>query len=89
MKNLILIFIAQVYMLPLQAQHFALGFDKFNLAYIGLDNPISIAVENCPCNSIVLKVENGTVTGKNCNYIFRGKDVGTAHITVYKKRPIT
>ena len=85
MKNLLIFLVGQICMLPLQAQHFALGFDKFNIAYIGLDNPISIAVENCPCNHIVLKVENGTVTGENCRYIFRAKEVGAAHITVYKK----
>jgi hypothetical protein len=85
MKNLLIIFFALICMLPLQAQHFALGNDKFNIAYIGVDNPISIAVENCPCNSIILKVDNGTVTGENCKYIFRVNEVGVAHIKLYKK----
>ena len=85
MKNLLLFFVAQICMLHLQAQHFALANDKMNVAYLGVDNPISIAVENCPCKNIVLKVENGTITGKNCQYVFRGKEVGGAYITVYKK----
>ena len=85
MKHLFLFFITQIYMLQMQAQHFALSNDKFNIAYLGVDNPISIAVENCPCNSIVLVIENGTVTGKNCQYVFQGKEVGAAYITIYKK----
>lgn len=85
MKRLFLFFAAQIFMQHLQAQHFALGNDKFNIAYIGLDNPISIAVENCPCNSIVLKVNNGTITGKDCKFIYRGIEPGFANLTVYKK----
>lgn len=85
MKNLFLFFLAQIFMLHLQAQHFALGNDRFNIAYIGVDNPLSIAVENCPCNNIVLKVDNGTITGKDCHFIYRGIETGTANITVYKK----
>lgn len=72
-------------MLQLQAQHFAISNDQFNIAYLGLDNPISIAVENCPCKSIVLKAENGTIAGNNCKFVFRGEKVGAAYITVYKK----
>lgn len=85
MKKIILLFIVQICMLQLQAQHFAIGNEKFNIAYIGIDNPVSVAVENCPCSNIVLKVENGTVTGNNCKFIFRGKEVGGAYIIVYKK----
>lgn len=85
MKHLLLIFFAQICMLQLQAQRFALSNDKMNIAYLGIDNPISIAVENCPCNGIVLKVKNGTVDGRNCKFIFRGIEVGAAYIAVYKK----
>lgn len=85
MKNLLLFFITQIFMLPLQAQTFVLGNDRMNIAYLGVDNPISVAVENCKCKDIVLKVKNGTVQGQNCKYVFKGIDVGVAHITVYKK----
>ena len=85
MKNLLLFFVAQICMLQMEAQHFALSNDRMNVAYLGVDNPISIAVENYPCKSIVLKVKNGTVDGRNCRYIFRGIEVGVANITVYKK----
>ena len=85
MKHLLLFFVVQICMLQLQAQHFALGNDKFNIAYLGIDNPISIAVENCPCTNIVLKVEKGSVRGENCKFVFRGKEIGPAYITVFKK----
>jgi GldM C-terminal domain len=85
MKSLFLLFVAQVFMMPLQAQTFALGNDVMNVAYLGIDNPISVAVENCLCKDIVLKVKNGTVDGRNCRYVFRGKEAGVANIVVYKK----
>ena len=85
MKNLLLFFVFQICMLQMNAQHFALSNDRMNIAYLGVDNPISIAVENCPCKNIVLKVKNGTVVGQNCRYIFRGKEVGAASIVVYEK----
>jgi GldM C-terminal domain len=85
MRHLLLIFVGLICMLYLQAQHFTLSNDRMNVAYLGVDNPISIAVENCPCNSIVLKVDNGTIKGENCQYIYRGKEVGAAHIAIYRK----
>lgn len=85
MKQVLSIFLVLIGVLPLQAQRFAVGNDKFNIAYIGLDNPISIAVENCPCSDIVLKVNNGTITGSGCQYIYRGKETGSDRIKIYKK----
>lgn len=87
MKRLFILFIiiSPVCSKLLWAQHFALANDKNNIAYIGMDNPISIAVENCPCNNIVLKVDNGKLSGSGCQYIFRGKGVGAAYIKVYKR----
>ena len=85
MKNLLLFFVFQICMLQMNAQHFALSNDRMNVAYLGVDNPISIAVENCPCKNMVVKVRNGTIDGQNCKYIFRGIEVGAAYIVIYKK----
>ena len=85
MKHLLLIFVAQICMLRMQAQHFAISNDKMNVVYIGVDNPITIAVENWPCNKLVVKVNNGTITGSNCKFIYRGTEPGATNIVVFKK----
>jgi hypothetical protein len=56
-----------------------------NLLYIGVDNPISIAVENVDCKSLIVQTDNGTIVGNNGEYIFHGSKVGPAQITLYKK----
>ena len=80
MKKFLLIFIVQLSALLVTAQRFAIGADKNNIFYLGIDNPVSIAVENCPCNNIVLKIKNGNVTGRNCQYLFTGDSAGAAKI---------
>lgn len=67
------------------AQQVAVSADKNNVFYLGLDNPITVTVENCSCNDLVVKTDNGEVTGKGCQLIFRGKEYGRAAIMVYKK----
>lgn len=85
MKALFAIFVAQICIMSSQAQRFTVSNDRLNIAYIGIDNPISITVENCPCNSIVVRSDNGTISGRNCRFIFRGAEIGAANITVYQK----
>ena len=67
------------------AQHISVAPDKMNVFYVGVDNPITIVAENCPCNQLVVKASNGTVTGSGCIYQFKGQQVGRAEITVYKR----
>jgi hypothetical protein len=56
-----------------------------NVLYIGVSNPLSIVVENTSSNSLIIKTDNGTITGNNGRYEFQGGKVGTAQITLYKK----
>jgi hypothetical protein len=67
------------------AQNFAVGLNKMIVFYLGIDNPVTIAVENCPCNQVVVKTTNGTLSGKGCNFILRVKERGASEIMVYKK----
>ena len=66
-------------------QGFAIALDKMNVLYLGLDNPVTIAVENTSNKSLIVKTTNGKISGANGNYIFRGNEVGTAEISIYKK----
>ena len=47
------------------AQHFAIASDNNNVLYVGLDNPLSISAENCPCSQLIVKTNNGKVITEN------------------------
>lgn len=40
----------------------------FNVLYRGLENPIRITAENCPCDQLFVKATNSTLTGTGCSY---------------------
>lgn len=50
-------------------QHSVISATKMNMLYIGIENPISFAVENMKCSELTIAVENGTAkrTGE-CEY---------------------
>jgi hypothetical protein len=55
---------------------------KMNVLYIGLDNPVKIAVSDVDVNKISVTVDNGTIKGEKGAYIINPKDVGPAKIIV-------
>lgn len=91
-------FIAIILLLPLKAQcqHAVIAATKMNILYIGIENPISIAVENTKCSELTLNVDNGsakmesnctykvmvTKPGNSFLYIIKGKD--TISKTLFK-----
>jgi GldM C-terminal domain len=67
------------------AQKFSIAGDKNNTLYLGLDNPLSIAVENYSCKSIIVKTDNGTISSASGKYIFHSTKIGKAEIILYRK----
>ncbi|MFN8257617.1 MAG: GldM family protein [Bacteroidales bacterium] len=55
---------------------------KMNVLYIGVDNPVNIAVTGANSSKITAEIDNGSITGENGNYIVRVKQGGIATITV-------
>jgi hypothetical protein len=55
---------------------------KMNVLYIGLDNPVKIAISEIDANRIGVTVDNGTIKGEKGEYIVSPKDVGLAKIVV-------
>jgi gliding motility-associated protein GldM len=45
--------------------------DKMNVLYIGIDNPISIAVSGIASDKLLISISNGTLTGSNGKYIVK------------------
>ncbi|MEY2828427.1 MAG: gliding motility protein GldM, partial [Bacteroidota bacterium] len=70
-----------------EAQFVSVSCDKLNVIYIGVDNPITIAVSNYDVSKIFVKVDSGIISGENGHYnwkIFRHA-FGGANIYIYTK----
>jgi hypothetical protein len=65
-----------------KAQFATLSMTQQNIVYLGVDNPFQVAVSNYPVSSIRVKVNNGTITGKNGEYTFRANQTGITNINV-------
>jgi GldM C-terminal domain len=68
------------------SQHISIASERLNELYIGVDNPLSIIAENYPCSSIIVKTDNGKISGKSCHYTYRGGTGGRAGIILYIKQ---
>jgi hypothetical protein len=57
--------------------------NKLNVFYKGVDNPITVVVENCPCKKVVIKTYTGQISGKGCHYNFMSTDSGVSNVKIY------
>jgi len=55
---------------------------RMNVLYIGVDNPIKIAASGYETSELTVSIDNGTITGKNGEYIVCPKQQGTANVIV-------
>ena len=85
MKISIVTFSLFFYCFASYAQTISIGADRNNILYAGLDNPLTIAVENTSNKIIIVKTDNGTISGNGGKYIFHSKVTGKADIIIYKK----
>ena len=85
MKTLIYLSFLIFCSLKISAQKFAISNDKENIFYLGVDNPISFAVEGYPQKSVYLKTDNGKIIKYAGYYYYRGDHIGIAKISVLVK----
>lgn len=67
------------------AQTVSIAAERMNVLYAGLNNPITIAVENNSNKSLLVKATNGKVTVDDGQYSFRSDSIGVTEIIVYKR----
>jgi len=67
------------------SQNFAVGVDRNNILYVGVDNPLSIAVTSVPNKSIIAKASLGKVSYQYNTYVFNSEVPGATEITLYQK----
>ena len=53
-----------------------------NVLYLGVDNPVKIAASGYDASELDASVDNGTISGKDGEYIIRPKEQGSATVTV-------
>ena len=75
------------------SQQAAMSVDINNVVYEGVENPLSIVVENIPCSAISVKSTNGNIEGKGCKFILKDLKIhsyneNTVDVIVYKKTKI-
>ena len=67
------------------SQNVAIENHKQNIVYPYLDNPMTILVEEIPCNEIFVSTNNGEIKSNgNCEYIFSPHEIGKASIFIHK-----
>jgi hypothetical protein len=85
MKRNILIIIYFLSYFAAKSQSFSIANEKMNIMYLGVDNPISIAVEGIRAADVIVKSTNGTIDKEYGNYIARPNWIGVATIRLYQK----
>jgi N-acetylmuramoyl-L-alanine amidase len=59
-----------------------IALDKMNMLYIGVDNPVSVAVSGYKTEDLIVSMQNGTITGKDGKYIARVSNINPAYIII-------
>lgn len=85
MKKVLIVMLFLSFSSAIISQHVVVTCDKNNDLYIGVDNPISVAVENYPSSQITVKADHGTLEGSGWRYFYRGTEPGVVRITAYNK----
>ncbi|MDP4117084.1 MAG: GldM family protein [Bacteroidota bacterium] len=55
---------------------------QYNLLYVGVVNPVDIAVSGIPSDKIKIITDNGIVTGENGHYFFRPDKLAPCNISI-------
>lgn len=69
-----------------EGQPVAIAVDKMNVLYIGVDNPITVAVPGIPSDKLLIQSDQGTINGSNGKYVIHVTTPGEAIIRVLTVR---
>lgn len=67
-------------------QPVAIAVDKMNVLYIGVDNPITVAVPGVPSDQLLVHIDQGSISGSNGKYTIRVTTPGETTIKVLTVR---
>lgn len=79
-KFLLCFLLVLILHISLYSQVVSISPTKMNVLYLGVDNPLTIVVENHDCSEVVVKARRGDyIKGDSCLYIYRDTDSCSAH----------
>jgi hypothetical protein len=72
----------------LYGQGFAVSADRMNVVYEVIDNPLTIVVEKCSCDKMIVVTDNGEIEKGSdpCAYVLSRAKPGVAKIIVRRKQ---
>lgn len=86
MKKALFVLFYSLISVTLYGQGFAVSADRMNVAYVGLDNPLTIVAEGYSCSQVVVSCNNGELKKmSDCKYFFLPEKEGTSDIFVKVK----
>ncbi len=87
MKNLTLFTVFISFLIKIQAQTVVIAADKMNVSYIGLTNPISIAVESVSDEKLKISTDNGKIIRtERGHYMYIPDQIGFGNIIIEWER---
>ena len=66
----------------------SVSLDNLNALYLGIDNSITIAIAGIPSENLKIKINTGSIEGKNGKYIAKIYKTGTAIIEIYDREKL-
>src|SRR4051812_8934984 len=72
-----------LFTLNAEAQKVVISNGFQNIFYIGIENPVEIAVSNYACDSLSVEIDNGSIKGSNCEYTINVTKEGNTTLSVY------
>ena len=87
MKKILILVLALLSNKNIYSQNFTFSvLRQLQIAYLGIENPLSCTVEGFTCKSIILTTDNGFIEkSSDCNYVYRPKKIGDTKIIISKK----
>lgn len=87
MKKLLVVSSCLLFTITSYSQRFSLSlFKRPQVAYLGIDNPLTCTVEGISCNAVGLSTSNGTIEKSGgCMYNFRPAFISDSKIIISKK----
>jgi hypothetical protein len=86
MKKILFVFFCSLMSVMLHGQGLSVSADRMNVAYVGIDNPMTIVAEGYNCEDILASCDNGTLSRTDgCHYMFSPEKAGVFEIAVSAK----
>lgn len=86
MKKILFFLSCSLTSVMLYGQGLSVSADRMNVAYVGVENPMTIVAEGYNCEDILASCDNGTLSRTDgCHYLFSPEKAGVFEISVSAK----